>query len=380
DVVALRRVPRVRRPCDRRPGTTQRPVADRVDHPARRERQAAQALFEGLAHRQEEEALPRAGLQDQERRGDHHALGRAGLHRGLARRGLGARPRPHLGERQRRARADRGPRPQLLRREADHPRPARRTAQRDRHDHGARPGQTGQRHRDRARPRLKVHVPERLRGFSMAVHPEPMDPHRLLRHVLGAALAVVLMLAGGANPASAAPRATTTTLSLSHTALFKGEMVWLKGKVTTRSGKGVKGVKVRLERRVDGGKWRKVATLKTRKNGTFSQRQRPAKEYTYRARVLGSSKAASSRSTTRSVHFVKGTDRGLGNRAKLLKSVLGKGKRAVRTVKVKGTDRVRYREYAKGMLVEVKKKGERRTWLVYGDIYRAYRKAGGPKG
>jgi len=38
------------------------------------------------------------------------------------------------------------------------------------------------------------------------------------------------------------------------------------------------------------------------------------------------------------------------------------------------------REYAKGMLVQVKKKGERRTWLVYGDIYRAYRKAGGPKG
>lgn len=214
----------------------------------------------------------------------------------------------------------------------------------------------------------------------MAVHPEPMDPHQLLRRVLSAALAIILMLAGGANPASAAPRDTTTTLSLSHTSLFKGEMTWLKGKVTTRSGKGVKGVKVRLERRVDGGRWRKVATLKTRKNGTFSQRQRPAKEYTYRARVLGSSKVAASSSSTRAVHFVKGTDRGLGKRAKLLRSVLGKGKRAVRTIKVKGTDRVRFREYAKGMLVEVKKNGERRTWLVYGDIYRAYRKAGGPKG
>src|SRR5690606_20614171 len=333
DVVALRRVPRVRRPRDRRPGTTQRPVADRVDHPAHRERQAAQAFLEGLARRQEEEALPRARLPDQERRGDHHALGRAGLHRGLARRGLGARPRPHLGEHQRRARAHRGPRPQLLRREADHSRPARRAAQRDRHDHGARPGQTGQRHRDRARPRLKVHAPERLRGFSMAVHPEPMDPHRLLRRVLSAALAIILMLAGAATPASAAPRDTTTTLSLSHTSLFKGEMTWLKGKVTTRSGKGVKGVKVRLERRVDGGKWRKVATRKTRTHGTFSQRQRPTKEYTYRARMLGSSKVAASSSSTRAVHFVKGTDRGLGKRAKLLRSVLGKGKRAVRTIK-----------------------------------------------
>src|SRR5690606_4392900 len=126
------------------------------------------------------------------------------------------------------------------------------------------------------RPRLKVHAPERLRGILMAVHPEPMDP-QLLRRVLSAALAIILMLAGGADPASAAPRDTATTLSPSHTSLLKGEMVWLKGKVTTRSGNGDKVVKGRLERRVDGGGERKVATLRASKNGTFSQRQRPAK-------------------------------------------------------------------------------------------------------
>ncbi len=206
-----------------------------------------------------------------------------------------------------------------------------------------------------------------------------MDPNRRLRRMLAVALAVVLALGGSTAPVYAAPRASTTTLTISHDQIRKGEMVWLRGMVKTTAGKAVAGAKVRLERRVAGGSWKHVATVKTGKNGSFSQRQRPAKEYTYRARTVASGKAAASKSPGRAVDLVGG-DRGLGPRAKELSSVLGKGSGSVRTVKVKGTDRVRYRSYAKGMLVEVDKSGKRRTWLVYGDIRRAYLKAGGPTG
>ena len=212
------------------------------------------------------------------------------------------------------------------------------------------------------------------------MHAGRMDPHRALRHALAAALAAVLTLSGTAAPADAAPRKTTTTLKVSHTSIRKGEMVWLKGKVKTRSGKAVKGVKVRLERKAPGGSWKRFATLKTRKDGSFSQRQQPAKSYTYRARTVKTSKYAYSRSPNRAVKH-QSSDRKLGPRAKELRSTLGKGKHRVRTISVKGTERVRYRSYKKGMLVEVKKPDKKyRTWLVYGDIYRAYVKAGGPKG
>ena len=115
-----------------------------------------------------------------------------------------------------------------------------------------------------------------------------MDPRRILRHALAAALAVVLTVSGTTAPADAAPRKTSTTLKVSHTSIRKGEMVWLKGKVKTRSGKAAKGVKVRLERKAPGGSWKRFATLKTRSDGSFSQRQRPAKSYTYRARSVKS--------------------------------------------------------------------------------------------
>ena len=41
---------------------------------------------------------------------------------------------------------------------------------------------------------------------------------------------------------------------------------------------------------------------------------------------------------------------------------------------------VRYESYAKGMLVEVTKNGNTRTWLVRGKILKKYKKAGGPEG
>lgn len=197
--------------------------------------------------------------------------------------------------------------------------------------------------------------------------------------MLAALLALVLVGGPAAPAALAAPTATRTSLALSHEAIRKGEMVWLGGTVRSSSGKALKGVKVKLQRKVAGGSWKTFATLTTRSDGSFSQRQRPTKEYTYRAVVVGGSKVRSSTSPKRSVDLTVGP-RSLGDRAEQLASVLGKSKGAARTVTVKGLDRVRYKDFAKGMLVEVVKNGTRRTWLVYGDILRAYRKAGGPTG
>lgn len=211
------------------------------------------------------------------------------------------------------------------------------------------------------------------------MHAGPMSKNRTSQHIAALALSVVLAIGGAAAPSSAAPRPSETTLSLSHSTLRKGEMVWLKGKVKTSSGKAVKGAKVHVERRLAGGKWKRFATLRTSSKGSFSQRQLATKEYEYRAKVVASSKVKASTSKRRSVDLVN-RDQGLGPRAKLLSSVLGKGIKAAKTVKVSGTERVRYREYRKGMLVEVRKSGKTRTWLVYGDILRAYKKAGGPTG
>jgi len=185
------------------------------------------------------------------------------------------------------------------------------------------------------------------------------------------ALAFGLVAWGPAGPADAASR-TAVSFSASQTALRKGEMTWLGGSVTVGAHPAAK-TKVVLERRTGTGAWKKLATVTTSAKGTFSLRQRPAAAYSYRARV-GTAVSSSS-----SVRFSSAA-RTLTQRATILRSRIGALTGAVATAKVAGTTAVRYRSTTKGLLVEVTKGSSVRTWLVYGDILTAYRKAGGPKG
>src|SRR5690554_2276463 len=193
------------------------------------------------------------------------------------------------------------------------------------------------------------------------------------------ALVVGALAFAGAQPAAlAAPPSVDVTMGASDTRIAKGEMVWFKGKVRTRSGKGVKGVKVRLERLVGDGRWVKVATLRSKANGSFSLRQRPDKRYTYRARALASAMAKKAVGPERKIRYIAG-NRTLEQRAELLGKRLGTARGAESSLKA-GTTTVTHQNFSKMLLVEVAKKSKVRTSLVYGDIRKAYLKAGGPEG
>ncbi|ROS31225.1 CHAP domain-containing protein [Cellulomonas sp. PhB150] len=188
---------------------------------------------------------------------------------------------------------------------------------------------------------------------------------------------VAILVASGltvlAPPAGAAGR-TVVTMSVSSQQVRRGEMVWFSGKVTA-GGKAATGRSLALQRR-SGSTWTTVATSTTSSKGTFSIRQRPAAEHTYR--VLA--KAAGVASARRSIE-ITGGKRGLWQRADILGSRLGTAKGSTASATVKGTKSVRYRSFTKGMLVQVTKaSGTQRSWLVYGDILTAYRKRGGPTG
>src|SRR5690606_21396804 len=240
-----------------------------------------------------------------------------------------------------------------------------------------RPGETVDRRGEHASSQVTASPVARL---ASAVHGERVN---FLRSVRRRALAVLLVGAlaflGGQPAATAAPQPVKVTFKASHTMIAKGEMVWLKGKVRTTSGKAVKGVKVRLEQRTPNGKWRKVANVKTKANGKFVLRQRPAKRYFYRARVLASSAAKKATGPERKIRFTA-TPRTLAELAHALGGRLGKPRGSIGTTKVNKKTTATYRDYRKMMLVEVAKPAKVRTWLVTGDIRKAYRKAGGPEG
>lgn len=193
----------------------------------------------------------------------------------------------------------------------------------------------------------------------------------------GLALAFALVAWGPATPAQAAAR-TAVTFSASQTALRKGEMTWLSGRVTVGSGVAAK-AKVLLDRRTGTGAWKRFATLTTSTKGTFNLRQRPAAAYSYRARVVAAGSVGSAVSKAATIRF-SGADRTLAQRASILRAQLGAVSGPVGTAKVAGTTAVRYRSTPKAMLVQVTKGTTDRTWLVYGDILAKYRSSGGPKG
>ncbi|MEN0129213.1 MAG: CHAP domain-containing protein [Brevundimonas sp.] len=201
------------------------------------------------------------------------------------------------------------------------------------------------------------------------------------RHRRLLTVAAVTSLAAALPAVLPAPRAeaatpSTTTLTLSSSSIRYGEMVWLTGKVTA-AGKASAHRKVVVEQRYHGGAWRTVATSTTSSTGTYSVRQRPAKEFTYRARVLATSSRAADASPSRTVDLTVGA-RVLSARASILGSRLGAPSGATTKATLAG-DHVTYRSYGKGMLVQVSGAATR-TWFVYGDILSAYRKSGGPKG
>ena len=197
-----------------------------------------------------------------------------------------------------------------------------------------------------------------------------------LRPVLIALVALALAIVP--VPAHAAT-ATKVTLSVSHTSVRKGEMVWFKGKVTSR-GKAVAGAKVFLARRTRAGAtWKRTTTVKTGRDGTFTYRQRSTTAYSYRARIAATGTLRAAASTQQPVRHVT-ANRSLANRAKSIGARLGKANGKVRKAAAPGSTTVRYREYANMMLVEVTKPRTTRTWLVTGDIRTAYRRAGGPAG
>jgi len=207
-----------------------------------------------------------------------------------------------------------------------------------------------------------------------------MDERRRRSRRVVAVLVAALVTTGlGVGPAHAATRASTTTLTLSQTHIRYGEMVWLTGKVTS-GGSASKARKVVVERRLGSGSWAKVATTTTSSKGTFTVRQRPTKEYTFRARALATATRAGDSSPARRVDLTVGA-RTLAARAKALGSHAGKATSSAVKAKVSGTKAVTYRSHSHGLLVQVTKtSGTVRTWFVYGDILTAYRKQGGPKG
>lgn len=193
-----------------------------------------------------------------------------------------------------------------------------------------------------------------------------------------ALVALALAFAGASAPAYAAPPKVEVTLSVSSTELAKGEMVWMRGKVTNATtGEPVAGAKVRIERRTKNG-WKRLKTRTTKSNGKFGYELRASKGK-YRARVVATSKARKATSAKERVEFsVK--DRKLAERSRELGKRTGKVRDRGETVRLAGGTRAKWRNYSKLMLVEVTKNDKRRTWLVPGDIRDAYRKAGGPEG
>lgn len=195
-----------------------------------------------------------------------------------------------------------------------------------------------------------------------------------MRRVVASALATVLAATGiGLVAAPAQAAGTAVVLNVSQSRIKHGEMVWFTGKVTV-GGKAASR-SLALERR-SGSRWVRVASSTSSSSGTFTVRQRPAKEYTYRVRAVASGAA----SRARTIDFTAGA-RTMASRTSALGSRLGAPTTAVRAATVSGKKSVRYRSFTKGMLVQVvNPSGSMRTWFVYGDILAAYRKAGGPTG
>ncbi|WP_029288087.1 LGFP repeat-containing protein [Cellulomonas sp. HZM] len=192
-----------------------------------------------------------------------------------------------------------------------------------------------------------------------------------------AALVVVLGLGGttlvAAPESHAATKAATkvVTTKATSTTYRTGESVWFTGRVTKGSA-GVASAQVQLVRRTSTTRT-VLATFRTTSTGRFAVPATPTGSAEYYVRTTGSS----------SVHgpvlevAKSSTARTLAARAKDLAGRLGDattGTRRVAASRVKdsGVTSVRYKDFERGMLVEVVRSGVTRTWFVPGKIRDRY--------
>ncbi|WP_177191362.1 CHAP domain-containing protein [Flavimobilis marinus] len=189
---------------------------------------------------------------------------------------------------------------------------------------------------------------------------------------------------GGASPtASARPR---LSISVSRADVRKGERIWIAGRLSAPG--AVAGRTVHVDRRKVGTPtWKRYTSDRANGSGKYVVTVRPTAVYEYRARVTAASGSAAATSASRTVRFSTGT-RTLAARAALLGSKVGRAtgratslsRAQVRRADRAGLRSVTSRSYERGLLVKVRTSSATRTWLVSGDIRRAYEAAGGPAG
>lgn len=198
------------------------------------------------------------------------------------------------------------------------------------------------------------------------------------------ASATALVLAGSVLVTAAPAQAATTTIStsVSQETFHTGEGIYVTGGVKV-GGKARAGVAVTLVRVDRSGKKSSVVTAKTSSTGRYALPLSPTESAHYYVRSTGST-AAQGRTVT--IRWTRDGGR-LEERAAQIASRLGAAKGAVRTLSRAATrkadasaTRIRYRDYAKGMLVEVYRGGVTRTWFVPAKIRNRYLTTGGPTG
>jgi hypothetical protein len=131
------------------------------------------------------------------------------------------------------------------------------------------------------------------------------------------------------------------------------------------------------------GKATTVASTTTSSSGGYSLPTSPTSSGRYYVRTTGKDAV---RSPVLTLRWTRANQR-LEERASVLASRLGAAKGGVKSLSKtasrkldKSATSVRYRQYAKGMLVEVVRSGVRRTWFVPSKIASRYRSTGGPQG
>jgi hypothetical protein len=203
-----------------------------------------------------------------------------------------------------------------------------------------------------------------------------------------AALAAVAGSPGpsGATTVPGAAARTALSISVSQPSVRKGERVWIAGRANPAA--SVAGATVHVERRKIGtSAWKRYTSDRASSAGRYAVTVRPSGVYEYRARVVATSTSAAATSASRTVRFSTG-NRTLAARAQSLGSKVGRptGRaKSLTRAQVRRADRtslrsVTSRPYARGLLVKVRTTSATRTWLVSGDIRRAYEAAGGPAG
>jgi len=191
----------------------------------------------------------------------------------------------------------------------------------------------------------------------------------------GLVAALAFALGTPAAPASAADR---PSIRVNQDEFRPKEAVWVYGKVP---GAG-KGTKVRVYARDHKTKERNYQfTVRTSKSGRFSASLVPKNDTSFYVRVKGYDV---SRKVTVEREVGKRTRTQRARLAYKLGSTQGGTKKLsakqLRALKGRGADRVRLRNYKRGLLVEVTRGTTVRTWRVDGKIRKAYLKAGGPTG